>query len=79
MRASSGSTLLGLILLIDDGGYKICEANSSPIFFEGMKSCCDIDVANEILDFLNLRMGRVFGLGPVPLGAEVKAVGDTPT
>ena len=48
-------------------------------FFEGMKSCCDIDVANEILDFLNLRMGRVFGLGPVPLGAEVKAVGDTPT
>lgn len=78
MRASSGSTLLGLILLIDDGGYKICEANSSP-GFEGMESCCDIDVANEILDFLNLRMGRVFGHGPVPLGAEVKAVGDTPT
>jgi len=68
-----GLDIAGIDLLIDDGGYKICEANSSP-GFEGMESCCDIDVASEIVDFLSLRMGRIFGHGPLPLGPEIKAV-----
>lgn len=40
----------GIDILFDGKkGYKICEANSAPDF-RGLESCCDVSVADEILD-----------------------------
>lgn len=50
-----GLDIAGVDLLFDEGGYKICEANSSP-GFEGIERCCDVDVAEEIAEFLTLRL-----------------------
>ena len=52
-----GLDIAGIDLLFDEGGYKICEANSSP-GFEGIESCCEVDVAQEIVEFLHLRLGN---------------------
>ncbi|MBK67207.1 MAG: alpha-L-glutamate ligase [Rickettsiales bacterium] len=42
--------IAGIDILFDGRkGYKICEANSAPDF-RGLESCCDISVADEILD-----------------------------
>lgn len=50
-----GLDIAGIDLLKDEDGYKICEANSSP-GFEGIESCCDVDVASEIFQFIVLRL-----------------------
>lgn len=50
-----GLDIAGIDLLFDGEGYKICEANSSP-GFEGIESCCDINIAAEILDFIAFRL-----------------------
>lgn len=47
--------IAGVDLLYDGDSYRICEANSSP-GFQGIESCCDVDVAEEIFDFISLRL-----------------------
>ncbi|MDX2286133.1 MAG: RimK family alpha-L-glutamate ligase [Bacteroidia bacterium] len=50
--------IAGIDLLFDrNGGYKICEVNSSP-GFKGMEACCDVDIAQEIFKFVKVRLGR---------------------
>lgn len=44
-----GLDITGIDILFDGNGYKICEANSAPDF-KGLESCCDISIADEILD-----------------------------
>ena len=48
--------MAGIDLLFAGDHFKICEANSSP-GFQGMESCCDIDVAKEVFHFLRIRRG----------------------
>lgn len=48
--------IAGVDLLFDGEGFKICEVNSSP-GFEGMESCNDINVADEIFKFIKIRLG----------------------
>lgn len=50
-----GLDIAGIDLLFDQDGFKVCEANSSP-GFEGLESCCDINIAEEILDFVQFRL-----------------------
>ncbi|MBA4502054.1 ATP-grasp domain-containing protein [Marinobacterium marinum] len=52
-----GLEIAGVDLLFDGDHYKVCEANSSP-GFEGVESCCDVDVVNEIYHFLRIRLGN---------------------
>lgn len=47
----------GIDLLFDHNGYKICEVNSSP-GFEGLEKCCSVDIANEIYNFVKVRLGK---------------------
>jgi gamma-F420-2:alpha-L-glutamate ligase len=49
--------IAGVDLLFDNSGFKICEVNSSP-GFEGMESCCDINVSDEIFKFIKIRLGK---------------------
>jgi gamma-F420-2:alpha-L-glutamate ligase len=49
--------IAGVDLLFDDSGFKICEVNSSP-GFEGMESCCGINVSDEIFKFIKIRLGK---------------------
>ncbi|MNO28406.1 Ribosomal protein S6 modification protein [compost metagenome] len=49
--------IAGIDLLFDGDHYKICEANSSP-GFEGLESCCNINIAEEIYNFLRVRLSR---------------------
>lgn len=53
----TGLDIAGVDLLFDGEHYKICEINSSP-GFRGLESCCDIDVASEIFQYLKIRFGR---------------------
>lgn len=46
-----GLDIAGIDILFDGKGYKICEANSAPDF-RGLESCCDVSIADEILDAL---------------------------
>ena len=41
--------IAGIDILFDDEGYQICEANGAPDF-RGLESCCDVSVADRILD-----------------------------
>ncbi|MGG6311968.1 ATP-grasp domain-containing protein [Paenibacillus macerans] len=47
--------IAGIDLLFDGDHYKICEANSSP-GFEGLESCCQVNIAEEIYNFLRVRL-----------------------
>ncbi|MDU7476024.1 MAG: RimK family alpha-L-glutamate ligase [Paenibacillus macerans] len=47
--------IAGIDLLFDGDHYKICEANSSP-GFEGLESCCRANIAEEIYNFLRVRL-----------------------
>lgn len=47
----------GIDLLFDGDHFKICEANSSP-GFEGIESCCDVNIPEELYNFLRVRLGR---------------------
>ncbi|MFD3258902.1 RimK family alpha-L-glutamate ligase [Paenibacillus lentus] len=49
--------IAGIDLLFDGDHYKICEANSSP-GFEGLESCCNVNIAEEIYNFLRVRIHR---------------------
>jgi len=48
--------IAGIDLLFAGDHYKVCEANSAT-GFEGIESCCDIDVAKEIYNFIKVRLG----------------------
>ncbi|WP_319507639.1 hypothetical protein [uncultured Methanolobus sp.] len=52
-----GLEIAGIDLLFDGKHFKICEANSSP-GFKGIESCCDIDIADEIYNFIKVRLGK---------------------
>ena len=46
--------IAGIDLLIDENGYKVCEANSAP-GFEGFEKHCNINVAKEIVMYSKYR------------------------
>ncbi len=48
--------IAGIDLLFAGDHYKVCEANSST-GFEGIESCCDINVPKEIYHFIRIRKG----------------------
>lgn len=48
--------IAGIDLLFAGDHYKVCEANSAT-GFQGIESCCDIDVAKEIYNFIKVRLG----------------------
>ncbi|MBF8984891.1 RimK family alpha-L-glutamate ligase [Lutibacter sp. B2] len=52
----TGLEIGGVDLLFDGEHYKICEINSAP-GFKGIESCCDINVAQEIFEYLKIRFG----------------------
>jgi len=47
--------IAGIDVLYDEGGYRICEANSSP-GFEGLEKVCRISVPDKVLDFVATRL-----------------------
>ncbi len=47
--------IAGIDILFDENGYQICEANGAPDF-RGLESCCDVSIADEILESI---VGRV--------------------
>lgn len=49
--------IAGIDLLFDGDHFKICEANSSP-GFEGIESCMDVNIPDEIYQFLRVRLGH---------------------
>ena len=49
--------IAGVDLLFDNGGYKICEVNSSP-GFEGMDKFTNTNIAEQIVNFVKYRMGN---------------------
>lgn len=46
----------GIDLLFDSDHFRICEANSSP-GFQGLESCCNVNIADEIFKFIKIRKG----------------------
>ena len=52
-----GLDIAGVDLLFDNGGYKICEVNSSP-GFEGMDKFTNTNIAEQIVNFVKYRMGN---------------------
>ena len=46
----------GVDLLFDNGGYKICEINSNP-GFEGMETFTKKNIAEEIVQFIKMKIG----------------------
>lgn len=48
--------IAGIDLLFDQEGFKICEANSAP-GFKGMEKAIGKHVADDILDYIRLRVG----------------------
>jgi len=46
----------GVDILFDEGGYRICEANSSP-GFQGLEKACGISVPDAIFDAMRERLG----------------------
>ena len=48
--------IAGVDLLFDNGGYKICEVNSNP-GFEGMEKYTKKNVAEEIVQFIKMKIG----------------------
>ncbi|MFA6807960.1 MAG: RimK family alpha-L-glutamate ligase [Eubacteriales bacterium] len=51
-----GLEISGIDLLFDGEHFKICEANSSP-GFEGLESCCSINIPQQIFHYLKIRLG----------------------
>lgn len=49
--------MAGIDLLFDQDHFKICEANSSP-GFEGLESCSEINIPQEIYHYLRIRLGK---------------------
>lgn len=46
----------GIDILFDDGGYRICEANSSP-GFQGLEKACGISVPDAVFGAMRIRLG----------------------
>lgn len=61
LQASSilGLDIAGVDLLFAGDHFKICEVNSSP-GFQGLERCCALDVASEIYQYVNIRLGTMF-------------------
>lgn len=51
-----GLDIAGVDLLFDDNHFKICEVNSSP-GFQGLQSCCKVNIPQEIYHYLKIRYG----------------------
>ena len=51
-----GLDIAGVDLLFDEDHFKICEVNSSP-GFEGLQSCCNVNIPQEIYHYLQIRFG----------------------
>lgn len=51
-----GLDIAGIDLLFDNNHFKICEINSSP-GFEGLESCCDVNIPKELFHYLQVRLG----------------------
>lgn len=49
--------IAGVDLLIDEGGYKVCEANSAP-GFRGFEEYCGVNVAKEILNYATFKSSK---------------------
>jgi gamma-F420-2:alpha-L-glutamate ligase len=52
-----GLDIAGVDLLFDGNHYKICEVNSSP-GFQGLESCCKVDIPEQLLHFCQIRLGK---------------------
>ena len=52
-----GLDIAGVDLLFQNGGYKICEVNSNP-GFEGMEEFTKKNIAEEIVQFIKLKIGE---------------------
>jgi RimK family alpha-L-glutamate ligase len=50
--------IAGVDLLIDENGYKVCEANSAP-GFKGFEEYCGVNVAKEILTYATFKSNKV--------------------
>ena len=50
-----GLDIAGVDLLFDNGGYKICEVNSSP-GFEGMDKYCKTNIVEQIVNFVKYKI-----------------------
>lgn len=50
--------IAGVDLLIDENGYKVCEANSAP-GFKGFEEYCGVNVAKEILNYAVFKSNKV--------------------
>ena len=50
--------IAGIDLLFDKNGFKICEANSAP-GFKGMEKVVGTRVAENILDYISLKLGKL--------------------
>ncbi|MBU4561158.1 RimK family alpha-L-glutamate ligase, partial [bacterium] len=48
--------IAGVDLLFDGDHFKICEVNSSP-WFQGIESCCEVSIPDEIYNFIKVRLG----------------------
>lgn len=51
-----GLDIAGIDLLFDGEHFKICEANSAP-GFEGVEHCCEANIASDIYQFIQVRLG----------------------
>ena len=51
-----GLDIAGVDLLFQNGGYKICEVNSNP-GFEGMENFTKKNIAEEIVQFIKMKIG----------------------
>lgn len=51
-----GLEVAGIDLLFDDEHFQICEANSSP-GFKGIEECHDINIPEEIFNYIRVRLG----------------------
>jgi gamma-F420-2:alpha-L-glutamate ligase len=51
-----GLDIAGVDLLFDNGGYKICEVNSSP-GFRGMETYSKKNIAEQIVQYVKMRIG----------------------
>jgi len=55
--------IAGVDLLFDNGGYKICEVNSSP-GFEGMDKYTKTNIAEQIVNFVKHKVGYSENISP---------------
>lgn len=49
--------IAGVDLLFAEDHFKICEINSSP-GFEGLESCCEVNIPLELFHYLQIRLGK---------------------